>query len=153
MIFDKGFDIEAQAILKAGCEKFGLPQGIISHICHDIYEIMAIYPEHEMIRVGDNLALEDTYCREVVVTEQVVAITEMDGVPGMQNHPLYSNMPLEAYISAPIFVKSDIWGTLNFSALSIRHVAFGTDDIEWMKSQATNIENLILATETKGDTL
>lgn len=149
MILDKNFSDETQAILKAGCDKFDLSLGIISHVCHDIYEIITIYPKNEMIKVGDNLALKDTYCREVVVTEQVVAITEMDGVPGMQNHPLYTSMPLEAYISAPIFYQGEIWGTLNFSDLKVRSTHFNSEDINWMKEQAEKIEALINEAESK----
>jgi len=149
LILDKNFSAEANKLLKEGYEKFALSLGIISHICHDIYEIISIYPEHEMIKVGDNLPLQDTYCREVVVTEQVVAITEMDGVPGMQNHPLYTSMPLEAYISAPIFHRGEIWGTLNFSDLDIRSAAFDSDDINWIKERAETIETMINNVELK----
>lgn len=126
-------------ILKEGCKRLEMSMGIVSHIVHDVYEVIAIQPSTEGICEGTTFELQDTYCREVVYTDTIVAITSYDGQMGMQNHPLYESMPIEAYISAPIRYDGSIWGTLNFSNFDIHSNPFTATDQLWMTTRAINL--------------
>ena len=137
----------AKLLLKQGCEKFGLTLGIISHICYDVYEIVAVFSADDSVKAGASLDLKDTYCREVVTTGTTVAITEIEGKKGMQNHPLYNTIPLEAYISTPITYKNEIWGTLNFSSHSIRENDFSKEDIDWVEYMAKRFAEKLKAVD------
>lgn len=127
--------------LAAGRERFGAMMGIVSHVYNDAYEIMAVSSDTEIPEVGDRFNLESVYCRQVVHKKRTVAITEIDGVPGMRLHPLYDCIPCEFYISAPIIVASDVWGTLNFTSLAKRDAPFSEADIQFIEDYAGGISN------------
>jgi len=134
-------------LLAQGCEKLEMTMGIISHICYNVYELVAVQTDNPAITAGATLELQDTYCREVVTTGATVAITEVGGERGMQNHPLYLSIPLEAYISTPIYYKDDIWGTLNFSSQTILENDFTQADIDWLENAAKRLAQKLASLE------
>lgn len=124
-----------------------LSMGIVSHIENNRYEIVAVYSNTGVFVPGESFPLGDTYCRDVVSSEKTIALTEIDGVPGMQLHPLYHVLALESYISTPIFVNACVWGTLNFSSMRVRPNQFSTEEIEFVEKSAANISLLISSYE------
>jgi hypothetical protein len=76
------------AILDDGRCRFDAMLGIVSRIQDGTYEIIAVSSETGIPEVGDRYPLTAVYCREVVQSGHTVAITEIDGVPGMCLHPL-----------------------------------------------------------------
>ena len=65
-----------------------------------------------------------------------MALTEIDGKKGLDQHPLYVHFPLEAYLSTPIYLNNTIWGTLNFSSMTVRDTPFTESDIEFVEESA-----------------
>ncbi len=125
-------------LLQQGMSALHMPVGIVSHIYSDNYEIVALKCAAGSLEVGSILPLADTYCRDVVSGRRTIAITEMDGRPGLRGHPLYLKMPLEAYISAPIFNHGQVWGTINFTSFSLRP-PFSNSDIALVESFAKQL--------------
>lgn len=134
---------QCDSILKEGCEILGLSMGIVSHVRDNRYEIVAVHSDTGVFVPGESFPLGDTYCRDVVSSAKTIALTEIDEVPGMQLHPLYHVLALEAYISTPIFVNGSVWGTLNFSSMRVRPSEFSEDEIKFVESAAANISLLI----------
>lgn len=130
-------------ILTEGNELFSTTMGIVSHIENNEYEIVAVKSISNVFVSGESFPLNQTYCRDVYSTGQTIAITELDGKPGMQCHPLYNNLPIEAYISTPILKHGQIWGTLNFSSMVVRPRPFSDGDIEFIKSSAKQISTVL----------
>ena len=126
-------------ILTEGNSIFSTTMGIVSHIVDDEYEIVAVKSIANVFVSGESFPLNQTYCRDVCSTGKTIAITELDGKPGMQCHPLYNNLPIEAYISTPIKKHEKIWGTLNFSSMIVRSQPFDNSDIEFIQSSAERI--------------
>jgi GAF domain-containing protein len=104
-------------ILTEGNTIFSTTMGIVSHIENNEYEIIAVKSIADVFVSGESFPLNQTYCRDVISTGKTIAITELDGKPGLQCHPLYKDLPIESYISTPILKRSIIWGTLNFSSM------------------------------------
>lgn len=75
-----------------------------------------------------------------------MGITEIDGNPGMQLHPLYDIIPCEAYVNSPIIVNDSVWGTLNYTSFETREEPFSLHDIEYNEIQATKIAEVIKRT-------
>ena len=98
-------------LINRGVEQLDMPVGIVSHIYNDLYEIVTINSEMDEFIQGAVFPLSKTYCRDVYRTDKTIAITEIDHVLGMQLHPLYVSLPVEAYISAPIHHDGSVWGT------------------------------------------
>jgi GAF domain-containing protein len=125
-------------ILATGRARYGLMLGIVSHIHDGRYDVIAASSLSGIPSDGDEFELKGVYCREVFSTGRTVAITEIDGAPGMRLHPLYDIIPCEAYLSSPILVDGKVWGTLNFSGLEKRP-AFSAQDILFNEAQAARI--------------
>ena len=126
-------------ILTEGNNIFSTTMGIVSHIVNDEYEIVAVRSISNVFVSGEAFPLNQTYCRDVCSTGKTIAITELEGKPGMQCHPLYNNLPIEAYISTPILKRGIIWGTLNFSSMILRSRPFSDRDIEFIEYSAKRI--------------
>jgi len=132
-------------ILRDGRQHFGLMMGIVSHIHDNRYEILAVDSEIATPHAGDIFNLQAVYCREVVEKKQTIAITEIDGQAGMCLHPLYKYVPCEVYISSPIMVNGEVWGTLNYTSMDVRLNPFSSEDIEYNETQAARIASAIRA--------
>lgn len=126
-------------ILEEGLEVLSLSLGIVSKIDGSSYQVLSVMPETSVFKAGESFDVQDTYCREVVEKQDIVALTRLENIPGLSKHPLYSGLPLESYISAPIIVNGDVWGTLNFSSMKIRQQKFSEPEIEFIRGQAEAI--------------
>jgi GAF domain-containing protein len=129
-------------LLRIGVQQLGLPLGIVSRVYNGSYQIIAINSAAGVLKEGAVFPIGQTYCREVVQTGQVVTLTEIDGVRGLKKHPLYIRMPLEAYISAPIFHDGVVWGTINFTSMQDRP-PFRATDIECVTQLADHIASYL----------
>lgn len=127
------------SILKKGSEKLKLPTGIVSRTDDPFYTVVAVISPTVVFQRGDSFSLVDTYCREVCHTESTVAYTHYSGEPGLRKHPLYIDMPIEAYISSPIMVDGKVWGTINFSDTKMRSTPFSEDEILYLESLADTL--------------
>jgi GAF domain-containing protein len=126
-------------ILTEGNIRFSTTMGIVSHIENDEYEIVAVESLANVFVSGESFPLHQTYCRDVYSTGKTIALTDLDGKPGLQCHPLYKDLPIEAYISTPILNHGVIWGTLNFSSYILKPLPFSDSDIKFIESSAQRI--------------
>ncbi len=124
--------------------------GIVSRIENEIYNLVAVRDASETFEVGADFSIGDTYCREVWSKGTAVSIPTENDERKIQDHPLYPNLPLEAYISAPILYDSKIWGTINFSSLQSKP-SFTQDDIRYAERLAADI-SATLFEENKSET-
>ncbi|MGJ8653399.1 MAG: GAF domain-containing protein [Opitutaceae bacterium] len=134
-MFHKELRVSCHQLLDEGVKRLDLPIGIVSHIYSGLYTIISINSEVTGFVAGAIFPLNNTYCRDVFESGQTKAITDIEGVPGMRLHPLYLNLPLEAYIGAPIFHNGSVWGTINFSSTQI-HAPFTSGNIALVESYA-----------------
>ena len=123
-------------LLETGTSILGMQMGIVSKIYDGNYELIAIKDVACEFKVGDVLDLNNTYCRDVVSKGKTIAITEIDGVHGLQAHPLYAARALEAYIGVPIHLHNGVWGTINFSSMSLRSNSFTPAEIALVEAYA-----------------
>jgi GAF domain-containing protein len=126
-------------ILTEGNNRLSTTMGIVSHIENDEYEIVAVKSIGDVFVPGESFPLHQTFCRDVYSTGKTIALTELDGKPGLECHPLYKDLPLEAYISTPIIKHGAIWGTLNFSSIILKSSPFSDSDTEFIESSAKRI--------------
>ena len=131
-------------LLEEGRNRLSLTMGIVSHIEKEDYEIVAVSSNAGVFVAGESFALKDTYCRDVYKQKKTIAITEIDGHPGLQHHPLYMALALEAYIGSPIFVDGQVWGTLNFSCMQIRDKPFTDEEIQFNENATKIISRAII---------
>ncbi|MGQ3660703.1 sensor domain-containing diguanylate cyclase [Citrobacter braakii] len=131
------------SVLDEGLKAFNLSLGIISQIEDDRYSLLAVSPTGGSISAGMVFELKNTYCRRVVSERKIISTEHAGKHDDYKNHPVYINMRLESYISAPIWVREKIRGTLNFSSTQIRETPFSEDDYEFISLMAEGISSLI----------
>jgi hypothetical protein len=138
------FSVLIDEYLNAGNKIFQMEFGIVSSIVGDEYFICdALSPENSL-KKGDKFELEGTYCREVVKSGGVIGFPHVGGLPDMKDHPVYVNMKLESYISAPIRKEGQVFGTLNFSSTRPREHGFSENEKELILLMANAIGTFLL---------
>lgn len=66
-------------------------------------------------------------------------------------HPVYQNLKLEAYLSAPIWVNEDLYGTLNFTSRRPRLHGFSEHERDLIAMMANAIGNFLLLQNNEQD--
>lgn len=141
----ESFDDLIREYLIAGIDVFGLETGIVSEIKNDgTYRVCDVVSPLEVLQKDQIFDLNDTYCREVVRSHQVLGFPEVGKLDFMNCHPVYQNLKLEAYLSAPIFVGDKLFGTLNFTSTKPRARGFSTHEYNLIKLMANSIGAFIL---------
>jgi len=130
-------------ILSTGLNALSLTLGVISHIDNDLYKIIAVISENDIFVPGEVFRLQDTYCRDVFEKAKTLALTQFKDKAGLCKHPLYNQMPLEAYIGTPIYKDGKVWGTLNCSSEHIKHDKFKDEEISFIERLATQISTTV----------
>lgn len=138
------FTILIDQYLRAGLEIFDMETGIVSHITDRQYTVDAIISPLDAIQTGDQFDLQDTYCREVIATHRVIGFPHVGEHEDMCLHPVYQNLKLEAYLSAPIWVKENLYGTLNFTSRRPRLHGFSEHERDLIAMMANAIGNFLL---------
>ncbi|HFO2533866.1 TPA: diguanylate cyclase [Yersinia enterocolitica] len=131
------------AILNKGLKAFNLSLGIISQIEGDRYSLLSVSPTGGDISAGMVFELKNTYCQRVVNENRIISVEHAGEHPDFNTHPVYIGMQLESYISAPIWVREKLWGTLNFSSTQVRAMSFSEDDYEFISLMAEGVGSLI----------
>ncbi len=141
----ESFDDLIREYLIAGIDVFGLETGIVSEIKNDgTYRVCDVVSPLDVLQKDQIFDLNDTYCREVVRSNQVLGFPEVGKLDFMNCHPVYQNLKLEAYLSAPIFVGDKLFGTFNFTSTKPRARGFSAHEHNLIKLMANSIGAFIL---------
>ena len=140
----ENFDDLIHEYLLSGIEVFGLETGIVSRIVGNSYTVCDVISPLDVLEKGQEFGLEDTYCREVIKSQQVLGFPQVGALDYMRCHPVYENLKLESYLSAPIFVADELFGTLNFTSVSMRESGFSTHERNLIVLMANAIGAFIL---------
>lgn len=110
------FHERVQQMLRLGCERFGLPVGILARIRGQAYEVQRLHLVRPMLlEAGDTFHLTATACAPAARTNQAVCFHDAPADSRI-SHPGYADCPPRAYLGAPVRVNGGVWGTLNFSS-------------------------------------
>lgn len=139
------FDQLIREYLICGIDIFGLETGIVSKVDDSsVYQVLDVISPLEVLHKGQEFPLEDTYCREVINTKKVLGFPQVGKLDYMNCHPVYQNLKLEAYLSSPIYVGEKLFGTLNFTSVTIRESGFSQNEHDLILLMANSIGNYIL---------
>ena len=131
--------------LKTGCSIFQCPTGIVSRVQGETYTIYAVLSEIESLYTNQKFELGKTFCAEVVRTKKTIAYNHVGANSKLTSHPVYQNLRLESYLSTPILVNEEVYGTLNFSSTQIRNRDFSIHEREIIELMAKSIGKFIEA--------
>ncbi|MFL0803786.1 MAG: GHKL domain-containing protein [Agarilytica sp.] len=138
------FDDLVRAYLSAGRKIFGLETGIVSRIQDEVYTVIDVVSNLDAIQSGDEYPIEGTYCHEVYKGRKVLGFPRVGELPFMKDHPVYVNLKLESYLSSPIEVDGELYGTLNFTSATPRENGFSEHERELIVLMSKAIANFII---------
>lgn len=119
------------AALKLGLDYFGLGIGLVIQIEGDTYTVKFAVSPDNLIEIGTTFSVEETYCCHTLKAKKGLAFHHA-GQSKIATHPCYVNFKLESYIGAPIFVKGNTFGTINFSAAAPRY-PFNDEELQFVE--------------------
>lgn len=129
------FAEKVQALLVMGCQRFGLPIGILAHIQGEEYQVVEVHAPQTAIVKGAIFPLGQTYCRETLQAKGPLCFAHA-GNSTWVSHPCYQSSHLEAYLGTAVAVGNQIYGTLNFSSPQPRSSPFRASDQEFLSLMA-----------------
>ena len=121
-----------EAYLRAGCDMFDLPVGILSETPVDEstgerqYRLEAVVSPDPELYSGLTVPLREAFCDAVVAEGHTV--TYADAEEEAPDHPACLGRGLRAFIGTPVSVGGELFGTLNFVSPEPR--AGGFSDVE-----------------------
>ena len=107
-----------EAYLRAGCEMFDLPVGILSATPTDeatgepLYRIEAVVSPDPSLHAGLTVPLREAFCDAVIREGRTVTYADAD--EEAPSHPACVTRGLRAFIGTPVLVDGVTFGTLNF---------------------------------------
>ena len=128
------YDEQINAALEVVSHYLTLPVGIVSHIRGEVYEVVNVFTQEKELSLskGQMFALGNTYCSVTYREGQALGVHHV-GQSDHAAHPCYATLGLETYIGAPVRVRGQKYGTVNFSAPSPREQPFSQYDLEFIE--------------------
>jgi PAS domain S-box-containing protein len=113
---NRDFKEQLNSLLQMGCERFGLPLGVLAEIDGDNYIIRAIHAEGFDIEVGEVFDVRETFCSETFKRDDPVGFTNASN-SAWHKHPAFRRWGLEAYFGVCVKVGERRYGVLAFSSV------------------------------------
>ncbi len=110
----------AMAYLRAGCEMFEMPIGILSSLPDDpetgdpLYRIDAVVSPDDGVPTGLTIPLADAFCDDVVAQRKTVTFADAGADARLSCHSAYAERGLRSFIGTPLWIDGALVGTLNF---------------------------------------
>lgn len=135
-------DGRIDAYLRAGCEMFDLPVGILSATPLDgegnrLYRLEAVVSPDPSLEPGLTVPIEQAFCDAVLEQRQTVAYGDAEDEAA--DHPACVTRGLRAFIGTPVWVDGEIEGTLNFVSPEPRPEGFSTVDRDLIEVMAQTV--------------
>lgn len=130
-------------ILTEGLNTFTMTLAALARIEGNTYELVAVKSDTGVYVPGEKYVLGDSLCRRVLQLREPVAESTIDQSSAALKHPLYSSLPLECYIGAPVYRHGEIWGCLDFTSLVQRDEPFSARDLERICRMARQASDII----------
>jgi PAS domain S-box-containing protein len=128
------------AYLRAGCEMFDLPVGILAATPRDpatgrrLYRLEAVVSPDPDLAPGLTVPLSEAFCDAVVERGETVAYADAEAEA--PDHPACAQRGLRAFLGTPIWAEGELFGTLNFVSPEPRPDGFATNERELIEVMA-----------------
>jgi CheY-like chemotaxis protein len=125
IVNDTSLSIDEQltGVLDLGVDFLDLDIGIISRIDPPDYTVEHVVTPDGSIEQQAVLDFSDTFCELVYAADGPVAFHSPEA-GGVEDHPCYQDLGLQAYLGEPLIVEEARYGTLNFSSPAVRDRPF-----------------------------
>ncbi len=144
-----------EAYLRAGCEMFEMPVGILSATPLDpetgerLYRLEAVVSPDPGLAPGLTVPIEQAFCDAVLERRQTVVYG--DANLEAPEHPACTTRGLRAFIGTPVWVGGEIEGTLNFVSPEPRPDGFSDVERDLVEVMAQAIGRRFEADRAQAD--
>ncbi len=132
----ENLDAQFMAYLRAGCDVFGIEQGIIRQIVHDTAFTQAVFPQSS--DQASEISLDYLMCKYVAQHQQTIANHHIS-----PDQILNPDTQVACYIGAPLVIDNTLWGTISFYSSNARNHHFTGEELQFMELIAQNISHAI----------
>ena len=143
------------AYLRAGCEMFEMPVGILSATPLDpetgdrLYRLDAVVSPDPALTPGLTVPIGEAFCDAVL--EQRRTVSYADANDEAPEHPACAGRGLRAFIGTPVWVDGEIEGTLNFVSPEPRPAGFSESESDLIEVMAQAIGRRMEADRAEAD--
>ncbi len=113
---DRSFEQKQQSLLRMGCERFGMENGVILHPAVDAFEIIQAYSPSGAYIPYTNLPMVESYSQQVIQSKGILIIEDAADDAYWKDHPVYRTHKLQSYLGAPLLIGGNLFGVLAFSS-------------------------------------
>lgn len=129
--------------LNTGCEVLNFEGGLLSSVCHEKFTIQAVENGLKQLSTGLIYNLNETFCATSIRTRKTVTQKHFGASSIAHNHQLYQASRIESYISTPVFIEGEVYGSLCFFSQQIRQEGFHNHEREIIELMAQSIGKFI----------
>jgi PAS domain S-box-containing protein len=129
------FAEKVQALLRVGCQHFGLENGLLGHVSGEHFEVMVATSYTGHVVEGAVFPVGETFCRETLQAGGPVAMTHISGTE-WEAEPGHTLRNIEAYLGTPLVVAGTVFGTLGFSSQTPHPQPISNADKEFLRLMA-----------------
>ena len=137
------FKNHVDSLLSRGLDELSMTLGVLARIENNNYEIVAVQSNSGAYVSGEKFELGQSFSREVFEDQRVIADNSINNSPPTLLHPLYRSLPLESYIGAPIVLRGEPWGCIDFSSMAQREEDFDAPELKLVENIAGEISQLL----------
>ncbi|MBI3806561.1 MAG: PAS domain S-box protein [Nitrospirae bacterium] len=129
------FNERMQAVLEVGCQRFGLPIGMLTRAVDEKLEFTHVCAPGTGFTAGMDVPLDATYCNTTLQATGPVCF-EHAKVSEWRNHPGYKALGLESYIGTKLIGRERVYGTICFTGQDPRPASFSQSDKDFIQLMA-----------------
>jgi signal transduction histidine kinase/CheY-like chemotaxis protein/CHASE1-domain containing sensor protein len=111
----RNFNEKLQALLEAGCHRFGMQRGVLAQVDDGWYEIQEVYDPDAKLWPGQRFTLAETYCAHVLKANRAISLEDLDEGEWQELKERQA-LTVNAYLGTPVLVNDQVYGTLHFSS-------------------------------------
>ncbi|WP_172797903.1 response regulator [Longilinea arvoryzae] len=113
---DLSFEKKQQELLKMGCQRFGVENGVILQPTADAFRIIQAYSPNRTYLPYTNLPTLESFSQQVIQSKKMLIVEDAAQDPLWKDHPVYLAHKLQSYMGAPLMMEGKLFGVLAFSS-------------------------------------
>lgn len=127
-------------LLNTGLDVLDMDLGVVTYVRGN--QLLMQYATQSDLQ-GTRYALDTTLCQFVMDAQDVLAVHNTGGIDWEMYH-IAPEFRFGAYISIPIFLEDDVYGTVFFAKENKAQYPFSERDIAYLKMMAGSFRAIIL---------
>jgi len=129
------FEERMRALLRLGCKRFNLPNGILTHSVGNDLVFQFTHTPNSFITEGATFPRDKTFCASTMMAAGPIGF-EQASKSDWKNHPGYSTFGIECYLGTKVILGQDTYGTLCFADKQAYTGQFSEADKDFLQLMA-----------------